>query len=185
MGDIRTPPRPPSKGAGHCTMCGTYPLPARRRSWCSDDCVEIWTLATIPRHAFWQLLELLGHRCWRCGDSVQPGVLSRYDRLGYVSGPAAGQGWSVTGADRSATWCNRPEYGPPAPRAVTLELEHIRPLWSLNEAERLELRWWLPYNLQLLCVPCHRAKTRTEAAQRATYRRTGVIPPLVDQPALL
>ncbi len=47
-----------------------------------------------------------------------------------------------------------------------LELEHIRPLWSLTEAERREYRWWLPFNLQLLCTPCHRAKTAREARER-------------------
>lgn len=54
---------------------------------------------------------------------------------------------------------------------VTLELEHVRPLWSLTDEERTELRWWLPFNLQLLCVPCHRAKSRREAAERAAARR--------------
>lgn len=53
----------------------------------------------------------------------------------------------------------------------TLELEHRRPLWSLEPEERLELRWWLPFNLQLLCEPCHRAKTKAEAAERAALRR--------------
>ena len=52
-----------------------------------------------------------------------------------------------------------------------LEVEHVRPLWSLTDTERLELRWWLPYNLQLLCVPCHRAKSRREAGERAMLRR--------------
>lgn len=51
-------------------------------------------------------------------------------------------------------------------RDRALELEHIRPLWSLTPAERLELKWWLPFNLQLLCRECHRAKTAHEAADR-------------------
>lgn len=56
---------------------------------------------------------------------------------------------------------------------VALELDHIRPLWSLTPAERLEWRWWLPYNLWLICIQCHRKKTALEAAARATLRRTG------------
>lgn len=54
---------------------------------------------------------------------------------------------------------------------AVLELEHVRPLWSLTDDERQQLRWWLPYNLQLLCVPCHRAKTSHEAGLRAALAR--------------
>lgn len=59
-----------------------------------------------------------------------------------------------------------------------LELEHVRPLWSLTDDERLELRWWLPFNLQLLCVPCHKAKTAAEAAERASQRAAAASPTL-------
>src|SRR5688500_8527831 len=51
------------------------------------------------------------------------------------------------------------------------ELEHIRPLWSLRGDETNELKWWLPFNLQLLCRPCHLAKSKREAAERAQLRR--------------
>ncbi len=47
-----------------------------------------------------------------------------------------------------------------------VELEHIRPLWSLTPDERRELRWWLPFNQQLLCAPCHKAKSAREARER-------------------
>lgn len=106
-------------------MCGTTELPPRRRTWCSDTCVDLWLLATMPAVATSQLLELHGDTCWAC------------------DGP-----------------------GP-------LELEHVRPLWSLTPAERKQLRWWLPYNLQLLCVPCHKAKSKREAGERAALRRAG------------
>lgn len=52
-----------------------------------------------------------------------------------------------------------------------LELEHIRPLWSLTPTERLELKWWLPFNLQLLCRECHRAKTAAESRERFDLQR--------------
>lgn len=55
-------------------------------------------------------------------------------------------------------------------RKRALELEHIRPLWSLTAEERLELRWWLPFNQQLLCRDCHRQKTAHEARERARKR---------------
>lgn len=109
-------------------MCGTSPLPGRRRSWCSDLCVDLWNLAAMPAVAKAQLLTLHGPVCWACDTHT-----------------------------------------------TTLELEHVRPLWSLTDEERSELRWWLPYNLQLLCEPCHRAKTAKEAKQRAERNR-GTVP---------
>lgn len=54
---------------------------------------------------------------------------------------------------------------------VALEVDHVRPLWSLTPRERCQLRWWLPFNLQLLCRPCHKAKTAREAARRANLAR--------------
>ena len=56
-------------------------------------------------------------------------------------------------------------------RTAALEVEHIRPLWSLTPAERLELKWWLPFNLQLLCRDCHRAKTAAESRERFDLAR--------------
>lgn len=53
---------------------------------------------------------------------------------------------------------------------VGLEVDHVVALWSLSDDERTELRWWLPFNLQLLCRRCHRAKTAIEADVRARIR---------------
>jgi 5-methylcytosine-specific restriction endonuclease McrA len=52
-----------------------------------------------------------------------------------------------------------------------LFVDHVRPRWSLTEQQRGELRWWLPFNLQLLCGRCHADKTAREAAERAELRR--------------
>ncbi|HEV8230193.1 MAG TPA: HNH endonuclease signature motif containing protein [Candidatus Limnocylindria bacterium] len=54
-----------------------------------------------------------------------------------------------------------------------LELDHMRALSTLTTEERCELKWWLPFNLQLLCRDCHREKTATEARARLA----GVRPP--------
>lgn len=140
-------------------MCGLRPLPGRRRSWCSDECVRIWWLATDSNTALRELVALHGHRCWECGRSWEPTPLQPYDVLGHVCRPP-----------RGAPYCMLLEYGPPSPRQVMLEVEHVRPLWALTDEQRLELRWWLPFNLQLLCTRCHKAKTRREAADRAQGR---------------
>lgn len=182
-----------------CCLCGHHPLPPRRRSWCSDDCVHLWNLATSGEVARRHLLQVFGHRCWSCDADWRLGLTDDHDQfgsvwggrpLGSIRGPSGGwrdrqpapEGWI------HPTYCEwpGPVLGPPSPLRVELEVEHVRPLWSLDEVERLELRWWLPFNLQLLCVPCHRAKTKREAGARAAYRRTGVLDlSHVEQPALL
>lgn len=124
-------------------MCGTDQLPPRRRSWCSDECVNLWLLASDPQTATAQLLELHGSTCWACGTSHR----------------------------EAEDWDGEQRLLP-----VRLELEHVRPLWSLTDDERQQLRWWLPYNLQLLCEPCHRAKTSHEAGVRAAWRRGEHVP---------
>jgi hypothetical protein len=67
--------------------------------------------------------------------------------------------------------------GPPPPVRSPLEVEHVRPLWSLTPEERRDLSWWGLPNLQLLCQPCHRAKTRHEAGWRAAVRAGRPWPP--------
>lgn len=97
-----------------------------------------------------QLVALHGRECWTCGARWQPG-------------------WAPT--PRSWGDYEHPLLGPPEPVRVVLEVDHVRPLWSLDDDERTELRWWLPFNLQALCTECHRAKTAAEAAERARRRR--------------
>lgn len=48
------------------------------------------------------------------------------------------------------------------------EADHIRPLWSAPIDMALEDReeWFGLSNLQTLCVPCHKAKSAREAAER-------------------
>jgi 5-methylcytosine-specific restriction endonuclease McrA len=104
----------------------------------------MWNLATLPLYQHQQLEYFHGPACWSCGVTAvwRPGRLPPFPQ--------------------------RP--GPPLPTQVPHEVDHVRPLWSLTDAERLELRWWLPFNLQLLCVGCHKAKTKREARDRARGR---------------
>lgn len=53
-----------------------------------------------------------------------------------------------------------------------VEVDHVVPLWNLTDDERLELKWWLPFNLELLCRRCHGKKTRREARRRAQIARS-------------
>lgn len=132
--------------SGACQLCQS-PLPPRRRSWCSDACGQIWMGASNGTIMLAHLIELHGRECWTCGARWQPG--------------------------RAQTW--RSELGPPLPVPVMLEVDHIRALWSLTDEERSQPRWWLPFNIQLLCPTCHKAKTAGEAAARAAARRNAAL----------
>ena len=60
------------------------------------------------------------------------------------------------------------------PKCEPFELDHIVPLWRvamMPSPRNRALRYWLAGNLQLLCVPCHRVKTKREAAERGYRRR--------------
>lgn len=147
----RTPPRQPPRPPYHhhpgrvCRLCGVK-LTGRQRTWCADGCVLVWFLATDSAVALRHLVELHGRRCWECWATEEPGT------------------WP---------WWETGHTGTPPAQAIVLEVEHVRPLWSLTDLERGELRWWLPFNLQLLCRPCHRRKSAREAGERAQVRRVG------------
>lgn len=53
-----------------------------------------------------------------------------------------------------------------------LEVDHRVALWTVANLPDEERRWYFgPGNLWLLCPPCHKAKTRREAAERAAFKR--------------
>lgn len=110
-----------------------------------------------------------GRRHW-CDDCtelrwISTNVTRAHDHLVAIHGPRC---WRCGLTEQPARW---DLLKPP----TVLEVEHIRPLWSLNDEERLQLRWWLPFNLQLLCHGCHATKTGQESAMRALWRRTGAL----------
>lgn len=47
----------PFNQKGHCHWCGGPVTAPRRRTWCSDECVQEWTIRTSPaavRYAVWK-----------------------------------------------------------------------------------------------------------------------------------
>ncbi len=57
--------------AGRCCICGSG-LPKRRRSWCSQACVDLYHENHNWATASWTAKIRAGHRCTRCR---QPGKL--------------------------------------------------------------------------------------------------------------
>lgn len=139
-------------------------------------------MATSQQRAYHHLVGLHGHACWGCGAEYRPGVPN--DLLGEIRSE-----WAWANPGRRGTWgvhCAAfPVYGPPRPHRLQLFVDHVRPLWSLDAVERTELRWWLPFNLQLLCDRCHAGKTRYEAGVRAALRAGRPIPAPPDEQGIL
>jgi 5-methylcytosine-specific restriction endonuclease McrA len=50
--------------------------------------------------------------------------------------------------------------------------DHIHPLWLADKTEYPDcLKYWAIGNLSAICIPCHKAKTSREAANRAKITR--------------
>lgn len=131
-----------------CRLCGRDGLPSRRHSW-HPRCADTIQAAIFPGSAIrWTIRRQRGV-CATCPEVLANRRESEgeWERKTYGS-----VYWDIL------------------PRAI--EIDHVVPLWRVAtfEASRQTLRWWLPGNLQALCVPCHRAKTKREAAERAEFR---------------
>ena len=155
---VRTPPRRPYDELGTCSLCGTETA-GRRRTWCSGRCVDVWLAATgkLSTHGIAAMLDDYD------GPNQSPHLAWEYIDL-----PTRPQPWPdhrLKGYGYRCVECNTWHYH------TEIQVDHVRPLWSLTAEERTDLKWWGPQNLQILCTPCHAAKTRKEAAERARSRR--------------
>lgn len=56
--------------------------------------------------------------------------------------------------------------------SVPTEVDHVIPLWKVVELYPRRREFYGPVNLWLLCVPCHKAKSADEAAERAAAKRS-------------
>jgi hypothetical protein len=165
-------------GKGICRWCertiigrrGKYlGKPDRNRSWCRDategrDC---WFEFELHSRAEAQASYLFGRdgpRCQGCGHGG-------YASAGTFTVKPDGMTWEAYFNADKTDW---PRYTILKP-ATELEVDHIVPLWRvalLTDLTFTGRRWYFgPGNLQLLCKPCHKAKCRTEAAERAAIKR--------------
>lgn len=157
---------------GNCNWCGDPILHHKgksvgqvnsRRGWhdgreTEPDCLWALYLHTRLENQREFVIDRDGPRCWDCG--VEP---FGWKRDAYVTTVYVG----------SRLWPR----GEPLPRYVgvqwvsTLELDHETPLWSvahLPDDERSA--YFGPVNLRMRCPPCHAAKTRREARERAAVK---------------
>jgi hypothetical protein len=126
----------PPAAAGACAWCGGA-LPARRRSWCSDGCGELfwanhwWSVArsAVKRRD--------RYRCTQCGASgpKRPARTKHATHRAYL---AAMREWRA------------------AKKVARLEVNHIVP--CAGQHAQLSCAHHLD-NLETLCMPCHKVHT--------------------------
>lgn len=140
--------------AGGCRWC-RGPLTGRRTSW-HPDCLEQYYLHT----ALWAQRPYVasrdGNQCALCNSSP----------IRCLKGSETAQ--MVTEPDGQKGWIHY--HGVSFPSA--LEVDHIVPIWALSVLPRGDrIAYFGPSNLRLLCPPCHKAKTKREAAVRSAHRK--------------
>ena len=175
---------------GRCRECGE-PVSGRRRSWCSDACVQGFRLRSDPgyqRHA----VELRDQgRCAVCGRDCRE--LARRLRvlrlvpysllLGVLRSSELPTWWSpddrFPGRGREerrrlvleavelyrdlGVWPGPNGHAPHLDRSTWWDMDHAQPL-AEGGSHDLE-------NLRTLCIPCHAAASAEGAGRRARARR--------------
>lgn len=147
--------------SGACPWCGEMSGEKRRR-W-HPECVTAYRVACFSgdqRRALWKRDRGI---CAACGVDTRM-VMLRWRAIR----PAAR--WAdVPNLQPSSVPNRRSWYTPVECRTLEWAADHIKPLWSRPAVVPLADRatWWGMENLQTLCDPCHKAKTRAEAGLRA------------------
>ena len=179
-------------GPGHCRLCGEPIIVPDRKSstkasairgakvvgpgqrlytraswhsWCDETARMLWN----PSASLWRFLERDPH-CASCGIDIsaltkrrdaarRAAILAFNDR----SLPLAARLWIGPSWARDSVWRRAllaMGFGKPSDSLG--EVDHRVPLWE-GGAHAID-------NLQVICQPCHRAKTKRESQRRAQRR---------------
>lgn len=169
MTAVRHPPPYSHQPKGTCKLCAKPILkedgtPNLRVSW-HRECVADWRIATSSGAARQALEARDKGICAYCGvDTATHWVGWRRGQVVVCHGRIdERKSFSEANTYRAA-------YTEVMPIA-TWEVEHEIPLWSVDRSDPAALRFWMLENLRTSCIPCHRAKSAREAAQRAKELR--------------
>lgn len=159
----RRPPMPKGVPSDACPWCGDKPTEKRRR-W-HPECVTAYRVACFSddqRRALWKRDHGV---CAVCGTDTGSVLLSwRATRRAAFLRPGDFERLTACPVVDWKSW-----YTPVERQTLEWAADHIKPLWSRPAVVPLADRasWWGMENLQTLCDPCHKAKTRAEAGLRA------------------
>jgi ribosomal protein L37E len=141
---------PPFQGQkGVCAWCGGE-LTGRRRSWCSDACVDEYRIRAWPGFARKKVFERDGGVCALCGFDTEAAQHYAWQaHLGFYGAEAR---LEVRARVRALglPWLPRSWW----------EADHIVPVCEGGAELGLD-------NLRTLCVPCHRRETADLNRRRA------------------
>ncbi len=128
-----------------CRECGGSIPKGRRRTFCSDACVDRWKLKTQPAYVRFKVFERDHGVCALCGADTEQ--MLKEARATWEEERRAGR----------RRWWDRPP-------STAWEADHIIPVCEGGGECDLD-------NYRTLCVPCHKAETAKLAARRAQQRQ--------------
>lgn len=165
--------------SGLCKWCGgAVKKPA---IYWHRDCANLYLLHTRPADQKGHLVRRDGRKCAQCGvEEPKRWLRGQYDSQildwsrGEIDEPWLRELWSVADLPEDSPLEDHRLIG--KMRSVdlvcALEVDHRTPLWSVAHLPPDERRpFFGPDNLWLLCPPCHKAKSKREAADRAALKR--------------
>lgn len=150
---------------GQCTWCGKPVPKGRRKTWCSQWCVDAYQ-ATQPEHQRRLVLERDRARCSSCGLDCERfhRALRRWRRLLYRSEhPRWHEHMAEVLALRDRP-CSTRQLGAWLGRRNMWDVDHVVPIWEGGHPYDLR-------NLRTLCPWCHDRETTEGTARRAGRRR--------------
>jgi hypothetical protein len=171
--------------AGICKWCGK--AVAKPAIYWHKECKASYFLHTRLEDQLPFLISRDGEKCAMVGCGVRPMKWSRgietrltFEDCRYFADTPEnnafkatlwhrpeGRWQDLTPEERETGACNDN-----IERVLALEVDHRIALWEVAHLPDDERRWYFgPGNLWLLCPPCHKAKTRREAAKRAFEKR--------------
>ena len=165
-GPLADYPRDPVDNWPLCRYCGDR-CPTRRNTFCSSECVHEWKIRSSASYA----REVVGHRdhgvCAGCGVDTAP-LMAELDRLHRLAclGPREARVPAVHAYAAEAERlrglgfnCVPTGWPRSTPAGGFWQADHITPVEHGGGMAGLD-------NLQTLCTPCHKAKTRAQAKAR-------------------
>lgn len=169
--DLKRHPKGPN-GRGLCRQC-EQEVPKGRRTFCSQDCVDRWTIKTSPSHVRALVFRRDKGVCALCGlDTVQWGKerTREWRALHPRSGEPFTMEYREVSAAREAFRRQHPHF---FTRQTYWDADHIVPVVEGGGECDLD-------NYRTLCLPCHRqvtadlAKRRADRRKRAKQQATGM-----------
>ncbi len=167
-----------NQGAGWCRWCGEEILEtkgknkgkrSKRRNWCHGHYYE-YQLRTQSAVQMSYVADRDGLQCAICKGGW------KYSAGEYAVGTASPEYWGDEAWPDARKTIDGVQVGRVSfIRMVSndgkLEVDHIAPLWAVAHLpDYIRREFFGPDNLWLLCDPCHKAKSKREAADRAAGR---------------